>query len=84
MTRVHQTIKTNNALRAGFPVQRRWFAMGCVLASLVAGCTQGTGLGSMTSMMPGSGISGQSEPDIDYEAETAARKRNSKADPFDN
>jgi len=53
----------------------------CILLSgllicLLAGCTQSWGIGSMSSLMPGGVNAGQSEPEIDYEAEAAARKKN--------
>ncbi len=53
----------------------------CVLSiCLLAGCANGMSPFGLSSMMPGNNISGQFEPDVDYEAETAARERQGKSD----
>ncbi len=51
-----------------------------VAAGLFSGCAHGFSPPGLPSMLGGNRISGQFEPDIDYEAETAARERQSKAE----
>ena len=60
----------------------QWFVLFGLLVILSAGCSRGTGLGSMAALIPGSGgvSAGQSEPDVDYEAEAAAQKQSGSSD----
>ena len=55
---------------------RSGWGMLCLGACLaVCGCAQGWVPGSFSSLKPGTGISGQWEPDVDYEAEYAAQQK---------
>ncbi len=57
-----------------------WCILCTVMAGLFSGCAGGMSLSGLPSMLSGNRISGQFEPDVDYEAETAARERQSKFD----
>ena len=57
-----------------------WCILCTVATGLFSGCAGGMSPSGLSSMLPGNRISGQFEPDVDYEAETAARERQSKSD----
>jgi len=56
-----------------------WGILCAVVAVLFSGCASGMSPPGLPSMLSGNSISGQFEPDVDYEAETAARERQSKS-----
>ena len=80
MTSVYQTKTRHSKSRPSTLGQCRWFALICLLTIPLAGCSHGAGFGSMSSLMPGNSVSGQWEPDVDYEAEAAAREQNKQSD----
>ncbi len=56
-----------------------WCILCTVVVGLFSGCAGGMTPPGLPSMFSGNSISGQFEPDIDYEAETADRERQSKS-----
>jgi len=56
-----------------------WCILSTVIVGLFSGCASGMSPPGLPSMLSGNRISGQFEPDVDYEAETAARERQSKS-----
>ncbi|MBV12225.1 MAG: hypothetical protein CMN21_23795 [Rubinisphaera sp.] len=58
-------------LRMYSPISSRWVLSTLILLS--AGCASSRMPSSFSSLVPGQGISGQYEPDVDYEAEQTAQ-----------
>ena len=54
--------------------------VGVVLAGLFSGCAHGMSPPGLPSLFSGNSISGQYEPDVDYEAEAAAREQQKNED----
>ncbi|WP_146505932.1 hypothetical protein [Rubinisphaera italica] len=58
-------------LRVISPISSRWVLSALILLS--SGCASSRMPSSFSSLVPGRGISGQYEPDVDYEAEQTAQ-----------
>ena len=59
---------------------KRCALLGVMLAGLFSGCAHGMRPPSLPSLFSGNSISGQYEPDVDYEAEAAAREQQKNED----
>lgn len=79
MIRVKQIKETGSGLNFKILKRCQCIVLCGLLTGFSIGCSRSSGLG-ISSLMPSGGISGQSEPDIDYEAEAASRKKSSQQD----